>query len=533
MIDDDVFAAVALSRYKRKAALRKFAFRKAHNVEKWTAGLTLAGDFEIPEKDSLERLGYIKQSRMPGPQTDSGQAFEELKAEMVGEGLYRFDDMTVLANRALDDLPHLAARLNARFPVVFLDEAQDTGSDHLALIESVFGGRSTVQRLGDVNQTIFDFNAQSTATEWQPGDNAIDLGKSRRFGQDIADFASRLTVRKQQNILGAGDMPGHRVLFLFEADCIDRVLPAYAEEILGQWPDGLPDAGEAWAVASRHQVAKKRGKNWLKSLVDYHPPYRPERAKRADSPLLCVAMRKAVVALKNGKSTSEIMGDISAAVIELLERMGFEPPEGMKLTGWTVWRCLDASSPGAALALRRPILDRVLVGEAPWANVAWGSFCDELLAALDFVDIPKVRLAPVLEYLEYGLGGTAGGDAEQGERNIFRHNGVSIRLGSIHSRKGRTLGAVLVLETEIHKGPKKEEQIMDLATVLPHAFGLEDRDFSADETELAAATNVFVACTRPRHMLCLAIRKEAVSEDLLNEAEAQGWLVRDLTEDTG
>ena len=31
----------------------------------------------------------------------------------------------------------------------------------------------------------------------------------------------------------------------------------------------------------------------------------------------------------------------------------------------------------------------------------------------------------------------------------------------------------------------------------------------------------------------LAVRKEAVPEGLLSEAEAQGWLVRDLTEDTG
>ena len=52
---------------------------------------------------------------------------------------------------------------------------------------------------------------------------------------------------------------------------------------------------------------------------------------------------------------------------------------------------------------------------------------------------------------------------------------------------------------------------MDLATVLPHAFGVEQRDFSKDRVELAAATNIFVAVTRPRELLSLAIRKEAVS----------------------
>jgi hypothetical protein len=70
---------------------------------------------------------------------------------------------------------------------------------------------------------------------------------------------------------------------------------------------------------------------------------------------------------------------------------------------------------------------------------------------------------------------------------------------------------------------------MDLATVLPHAFGLENRDFSANIAQLAAATNIFVAATRPRQLLACAVRKAAVTDELLGAARAQGWLVRDLT----
>ena len=64
--------------------------------------------------------------------------------------------------------------------------------------------------------------------------------------------------------------------------------------------------------------------------------------------------------------------------------------------------------------------------------------------------------------------------------------------------KGRTADAVLLVESEIWRGPAANQRVMDLATVLPHAFGIEDRDFSLNEAELAAATNVFVAVTRPR-----------------------------------
>jgi hypothetical protein len=58
---------------------------------------------------------------------------------------------------------------------------------------------------------------------------------------------------------------------------------------------------------------------------------------------------------------------------------------------------------------------------------------------------------------------------------------------------------------------------------------LEDRDFSQNQAELTAATNVFVAITRPRYMLSLAIRKEAASAAMVAAAQAQGWQVLDLT----
>ena len=84
------------------------------------------------------------------------------------------------------------------------------------------------------------------------------------------------------------------------------------------------------------------------------------------------------------------------------------------------------------------------------------------------------------------------------------------------------------MESEIWRGPAANQRVMDLATVLPHAFGIEDRDFSLNEAELAAATNVFVAVTRPRLMLALAIRRDALPQAAREAAQAQGWIVKDL-----
>lgn len=66
---------------------------------------------------------------------------------------------------------------------------------------------------------------------------------------------------------------------------------------------------------------------------------------------------------------------------------------------------------------------------------------------------------------------------------------------------------------------------MDLATVLPTAFGVEGAALAG--IGLAAATNVFVAVTRPRELLGLAVRKSEF-EPLIETAVNQGWKIVDL-----
>ena len=95
--------------------------------------------------------------------------------------------------------------------------------------------------------------------------------------------------------------------------------------------------------------------------------------------------------------------------------------------------------------------------------------------------------------------------------------------------KGLTVDAILVVQSEVYRGPAANQQVMDLEAVLPHAFGIANSDFSTNAAQLAAATNVFVGITRARELLALALRRDAASDALLEAARQQGWHVRDLT----
>ena len=157
-IDDEVFAAVALSRWGSKPALLTYSrINRGRNIsalEQYVTNLALADDFECLQNVSPQRLKVFQRPRQPGPQSATGAALEELKAEIVRDGYYRFADMNALAHQAIEKCPGLLESVRKRFPLVLLDEAQDTNGVQLALLNRVFSEGIAYQRLGDENQTL-------------------------------------------------------------------------------------------------------------------------------------------------------------------------------------------------------------------------------------------------------------------------------------------------------------------------------------------------------------------------------------------
>src|SRR5690606_540354 len=111
--------------------------------------LSLAQAFECDPGIAPQRLAIRHRRRQPGPNTTSGAALEQLKAELVNDGYYRFCDLTSLAVQALEKFPAIVERIHRRFPLVLLDEAQDTNGEQLSLLNRLFGADVAYQRLGD------------------------------------------------------------------------------------------------------------------------------------------------------------------------------------------------------------------------------------------------------------------------------------------------------------------------------------------------------------------------------------------------
>ncbi|WP_191575466.1 UvrD-helicase domain-containing protein [Achromobacter insolitus] len=526
-IDDDAFAAEALRRYLSFWALKQQAGRAAATVEKWVTGLDLDPNFDDRSAES-DGLLVRRQKGQHGADTNCGKALAKLKASMVKNGLYRYADMTALAWRALRENPDIAERLRDRFPLVILDEAQDTHGDQLRLLEHVFKKDGAVfQRLGDSNQTLYEDNGVEPAY-WVPDHGCIPLDTSRRFGEDIAAFASRLTARHGQAIVGLGIRPASRVMFLFDEATIGDVLGAFAGEARALWGDDC-SARDLWAVASRHSVTSKKGAWQPKSLVDYHRAYRPESGARTKAHLLCRQFQKAAVYHAATRPPAEVSEMLAVGVSGLARAFGWKAANDRPINSHNVWAALSHRDLALPYALRRLLRHHVLTGNAVWKEAAWLAFMDELLPL--FNPPPRGAESEIKDLCTFVAEQKADlPDPERSSVKQVQFDDLTLRLGSIHSVKGKSVDGILVVESEVWKGSRTDQQCIDLSTVLPHAFGITDEPFTG--VGLTAATNIFVGVTRPRELFGLALRKSEAAK-LVGPATDQGWKLIDLVDIAG
>ncbi|GGK94168.1 UvrD-helicase domain-containing protein [Streptomyces flaveus] len=222
-VDDEAYAAAALRLLDRHPRYRVLK----GTLERQRDGRQLVSEARFVCEG--RHLAVLTTRTLPfSAETQSGKQFDDLKRRLARDGLFRYDDMFAIAERHLARNPTLAEATESRFPFVLLDEMQDTSAMQQRLLDKVFAaGHTVVQRVGDVNQRIFDDRAdpQSSASAF-PLPLSAELPVSRRFGSKIAALASDLTVHRPQHIEGAGP-EGTIALLLFDQDSVDQVVPAF------------------------------------------------------------------------------------------------------------------------------------------------------------------------------------------------------------------------------------------------------------------------------------------------------------------
>jgi DNA helicase-2/ATP-dependent DNA helicase PcrA len=507
MIDNDIFAAEALGRAQRDPyVLGQWLGNKPNTANKVISELSIS-----PTTFKLQECNGLPQAR-----SQVRPRLETLRQKLTESGLFRFEDLIAIADTALTIYPILKDRLAARFPLVFVDEAQDTPASHKRLIEQVFAN-SSVQWLGDCNQAIYDDGESVEGARWQPVGNPIELLTSKRFGPRTASFASRLTIAKPQKISGEEGKDKLHIVLLFDKLSITEVLPKFADRVckcLGKATSGNINA---WAVAAKHRIATTQA--WPNRLGEYWTSYLIPRPSGHEAGTLLGTLKRARQHSLNLGSNSEALHLCAGAIINLLHRLGYDSA-GVRLTPNRLWKHLDERHSGAGTQLRRVLIsclkESLPHSEDGWRITCTQPFVDALTKCIAIVDLSD-------EFLAFAPDTAQSAPQPSSISNVFLYEvgtvKLKIRVGTIASVKGHTHDATLVLETN-------EGQKMDVAEALRTAF----LQIAPKGKQIPKALmNIFVASTRPRHVLGLATRRDAVDTTLEAALKTLGWEVVDLT----
>jgi hypothetical protein len=453
--------------------------------------------------------------------------------------------MFVWANDLMDKMPGVVRIVRSRFPLLFIDEAQDNSEQQSAILYRVFmnGDRAvTRQRFGDKNQAIYDFvNAQAAKTDAFPCEAVkTDLRNSFRFGPGIAKLADPLGL-VPYTLVGLGPrrplasrpLEGIHTVFLFSDHDASKVLNAYGHLLLETFSESELRAGVFTAVGLVHR-----------GLADDHKPrhvghywehYDPELTNRDPRPSTFVQY------LFVGIARAEAIGETYPATEKIAEAILRLAGMVDEAAAWSRQRPDHRSilevlkNQGSAQADYEELIAVLVAKRETLTKDTWEDRWVGVVRKIAIIIAGTPLCAEASRFLAWHedleeRAKTAG--IRKSLDNIYRFQKdgrqVAIRVGSIHSVKGETHTATLVLDTFWQDRSGRH----NLELLLPWLIGSNLGAASTGERQQVRLKAHYVAMTRPTHLLCLAMKEGAfekngaLDDQLIQKLTARGWQVK-------
>lgn len=488
------------------------------------------------------RIKVAKGSFPCGPDTQSYQIMARAVVDTAKRGYFCYDEIFVLGSAQLAARPRVAEGLRHRFPCVFIDEMQDTSAMQNEYLSAIFPRDNTeicVTRVGDSNQAIFESDANTNGSDFPDRSRAVDISSSFRFDESIAMLANPFALHAVAGRLSGRrnvgeDGPLRHTIFVFpDGDC-SPVLDAYARLAFQQLPLSLHDKATVTALGYTHKdidpedtdpmhYPKTVGHYWegydrSAGLVAYRPPTLIERVRQAKRNLV------------KSDTAHHSVEEIAKGLLHLvnLSNLTTKIKVGSRQHVQVQQLLIDLSD----LASYQQLVVDLLFASNTISVDSWASFAQRFWALASVLAGAHEQSEAAQGYLAWvteGLEAPREGAVERAV-NTFRStqdNGVlDIKLGSIHSSKGQTHTATLVLETYNYGH--------FIASLLPWAAGQKSHGGVRPQKRISQRLlAMYVAMTRPTHLLCLAISRRTLGEGEEFEANCvrlreQGWEIQHL-----
>ncbi len=481
-------------------------------------------------KDIEHDLGDLKWGRgVLGKTTPLYQAFVEACRAATNDGYFCHDDMLLWAGEAIAQCPGLREAVRQRFPMLFLDEVQDNQEAQSVLLQRIFTeGDSAVirQRFGDMNQAIY---GQPRDTQGVQSDRfpepavTIPIPNSHRFGAQIAALADPLALTppglvglRQHHPDEAGKQAA---VLLFDPAAPAGVLPAFAKLLIERFEPCQRNKSSFAAIGSAH---RDTGRDDPPNCVaHYWAGYDAGLAKGEAKPgRMITYLRRGIMDARLSGDMHPIVERTADGLIHLAALLNPAVRHPKRSNRHRQLLMLLADNP--ALAKRYHDLCMALANDKlPQQQLQWQRWTKPLVEITSGL-LGQAEVGRADEFLGWEAAPAEQPAADQAG-NIFVYPAqapeVQIKVGSIHSVKGETHLATLVLDTHYkgsHLGRIKR-------WLTGEKFGLAAGPRHADIR--ASLKQHYVAFTRPSHLLCVAMRRDALSDVELAQMRARHWRI--------
>lgn len=464
-----------------------------------SSGKTPEQFHEMLEKWSQESGCYPSQNP-----NEFYEFLKKIKQQASKDGFHSHADMFAFAKALLNSADTL--NINKRFPLVFVDESQDTNEMQSALLSQILDPMQViVQRFGDSDQQIFDFGEKAQTDYFTIRvNNDLALSETRRCSQPISTAASKLSLSKTDIIAVANGCQILPHIILFDKDSVSKVIPKFLDLI--KTNRVLIDQKSIVKVVGQtgKKPSKKQQANFPYSIWHYVPSYiKPNKKGRRQPKNLAELIFHCREQFQENQDNYHALNTFFAGMLRLIPSLGIR-----QTTRYPFREIRKALQDGNHLDFDGQRLFEFLLT----------LFNDITQTQLSEVEI-KSRLETCFEeigidnyfeeFLEFDI--VAPQTAAFTIPTSDSGEDVLVEINTIAGVKGETHTATLVLETFLRKHC--------IQSAIKAAFN----ESKPSENQQKQIKHLFVAMTRPEDFLCLALPSEGYDE-LTTDDNIKAWL---------
>ena len=513
VIDDDVFADKALARLQlgQFTKLRYFLDNQNNGDDIVTTLFYRTAELAV----------QVEKGALPATHTPSYRSLVSLKAQLTKLGIFRHRDMFAYADLALKTCPHLVDVVHRRFPMVFIDEMQDTSWDQESFLNRIFDGKSVMQRFGDVDQKILlDEENADRLTFPRQGHGCIST--SKRFGDAIAHAVGSVRMSGEV-VIGEGISAHAPILLLYATDDAPNVIQHFGKLIISHLSETEVSTHDVKAMCAR-----KTGEGDVdagRHLRDYWPAYGvglPTTGMRSEN--FWSLIGDAGTHLQEG-SLSARVSDVRRGLLLVLRDAGSPLAKDIR-DGRALPRAASAFAPTGRMEVLTHQL--ALSGEQLCSVDQRAAFFQLLYEGLkpylpDELEIEAFKALSVFDE-PANVGNTTAAPAVTTCHVLDQGRSLQFDLGTVASMKGETHSASLVLESYGGKSRK-----FDVALGLEYIAGMPSKVLAKlPKTQQAQMRNLYVAMSRPTTLLCLAANENRVPQKIRDALAKKGWQIQTM-----